>query len=522
MTAFWSNPEVVRNARIQLRRGRMLAAAMICFAISLSAAAYYLNSSARPGRSVNDAGSDASNFFDVIFSLQIAVLVIGGGIYCLQSIHREKELNTFDYQRITRTTPLELAIGKLLGAPLLAYFVVLCLMPFAAWAAILAKIPVSYLLQAYLILILGSIAYHALALVVSLLLERGTSAGGIIFFLLLVGFGSIDFGEAVVSPITVHMLSPFYARHLVIPSANRAGTSDYWSGAWWSDSFFGVTVSHFWVLLFLYVTLTAWFLLALARNIKRDPHVYEIFPPLQAFAFVLYLNALLLGFLRWILPHFDYSNSTRSVRTTLVPISPAAAETTFFSISLWFFVILGLALLRNRDRVRRRIRELGPRAAGWVAATWPAAYLLVGATLAGLAIEEMIRFRLHPQEDWSIATGVLEAVFFGLWLARDGLFLQWMNLRRMRRPLLFGALYLIVFYVCVMIVSVPLGWYGKTGAPYAAVFAPYYAFHVTPETWASQGTAWTLALILLALEAVGFAWLQRRDLQWLLQSAPER
>ena len=67
--------------------------------------------------------------FEFLLSTGIVILTIGGGIYCLQSIHREKDLNTFDYQRVTRLTPLELTLGKLFGAPSLLYFIALCLLP---------------------------------------------------------------------------------------------------------------------------------------------------------------------------------------------------------------------------------------------------------------------------------------------------------------------------------------------------------------------------------------------------------
>jgi ABC-type Na+ efflux pump permease subunit len=185
------NPEIVRNTRIQLRRGRMLATAVICLAISLSSAAYFLYSHiGHPPFATNPLG-----LFQLTVTLQVVALLIGGGIYCLQSVHREKDLNTFDYQRITRMSPLELSVGKLLGVPALPYFAVVCLMPIAGWAAILAHVPVSAFLQIYVLLVLGSITYHALALLVSLLLERGTSAGGILFFLAVVGMSSIDFSQ---------------------------------------------------------------------------------------------------------------------------------------------------------------------------------------------------------------------------------------------------------------------------------------------------------------------------------------
>ena len=36
MTAFFNNPEMLRNARIQLRPGRAIAAVVICAAVSLT------------------------------------------------------------------------------------------------------------------------------------------------------------------------------------------------------------------------------------------------------------------------------------------------------------------------------------------------------------------------------------------------------------------------------------------------------------------------------------------------------
>src|SRR5882762_3137595 len=461
----------------------MLATAVICVAVSLSCAAFYLSS-----RTVILAPIDnARNLFQLILTFQIVALLIGGGIYCLQAVYREKDLNTFDYQRITRMTPLELSVGKLLGAPALPYFAFLCLTPIAGWAAILAQIPVSVFLQIYVLVVLGSITYHALALLISLLLERGTSAGGILFFLVFVGMSSVDFSQGG-SAFAAHELSPFYVFKLLSPMTQGMirGVSDVWGLPNQTDSFFGVQVSHFWVLAVLYTTLTAWFLLALVRNIKRDPSVYESYSPMQGFGFVLYLNLLLLGFFRWIVAQLERNRDANPPFIwTNKSIQPNTAEGLFLSISLWFFVIFGLALLRNRDRVRRRIREYRARAAGWWAAAWPAPYLLAGAVLAGLGIVGMIRLRLQPQPEWNPGLGLLEAGFFAFWIARDLLYLQWMNLRRARRPLVTGVLYLIVFYICASTLFVPLGWYSQKGAPHAAIFVPFHAFLLNSEIWIS-------------------------------------
>ena len=517
MNALAINPEIVRNTRVHLRPGRMLAVVVICAAISLSATAYYLH---LPSRYFSPA-EEARNLLLVIVTLQIVALLIGGGIYCLQSVHREKDLNTFDYQRITRLTPLELVLGKLFGAPIQMYFCALCLMPVAVWAAFRGDVPFSNLLKIYVLVILGSIVYHSLALLLSLLMERGTAAGGIVLFLIGVGLSSIDFGQGE-SPFGIHAVSPFFAYRLVsIPQDiySRAPNGLAVENPL-IDSFFGAHIQHFWVLVVLYLTLASWFLLASVRNIKRDPLAYEVYSPGQGFGFVIYLSLLLLGFFRWTVPQYTYTEGKFWV-TKYTPIEPYQAELMFLLISLSFFGLFGLTLLRNRDRIRRRILVLGAKAAGWWAAAWPAPYLVLGSLLAGLGIVAMIQSRLRPHGDWSVASGLLEASFFSLWIVRDSLYLQWMNLRRVRRPLMTGVLYLVVFYACISILFVPFGWYEANGSPYAAIFVPLHSFQLANSPWQLKVSAWISALILLALEGVGFAWLQRRDLQRLLRSAPE-
>jgi hypothetical protein len=491
----------------------MLVVVVICAVISLSAAACYLT---RP-LGIPPSGGDWRDLLTLILSLQIVAILIGGGIYCLQSIHREKDLNTFDYQRVTRLSPFELVIGKLFGAPVQMYFSSLCLMPVAMWAAFRAGVSVSSFLEIYLLIVLGSITYHALALLLSLVMERGTSAGGIVLFLIIVGLTSIDFSTGN-SPLGIHTVSPFSVYKLIyLEPANGVerlvnpsvlGLSN--------DTFFGIQASHFWVLVALYVTLTAWFILAGVRNIKRDPVAYELYSPAQGFAFSAYLNLLLLGFFRWSIPRFNFA-PPGGVRVTYDPIDPGVAELTFLIASLFFFALFGLTLLRNRDHVRRRIRELGRKAAGWWAAIWPAPYLLTGSLLAGLAIVLMVQTRLHPQTGWDVRMSFLEAAFFSVWVARDVLYLQWMNLRRVRKPIMIAVLYMVVFYTCASALFVPLGWYRPAGAAYASIFVPLYAFQIGSTGWGP----WIFALGSLLLEGLIFAWLQWRALQRLLKLAVE-
>jgi hypothetical protein len=506
VTAPWSNPELLRNARIQLRPGRAIAAAIICAVISLTI--WYSFES----RSSPDAVAlDAIEMFRFILQMQVFALLIGGGIYELLTVHREKELNTFDYQRVTRLTSFELAVGKLFGAPILTYFIVLCLMPIAIFAAALGHAPVVLVVEAYAIVVVGCIAFHLLALLVSTTLGRGVSAIAVLPYLVLVAFTSVDFfasqGTALsasASTWTIHQLNPFAASAMFERDTPRA----------LSDLFFGASVPHFVLLMVIYVTLIAWFLLAIIRNLKRDPAVYELYSPPQAFAFAIYLNVLVLGFFNWKAPlgmPIIVDNQLKGFNT----LPPRQVEEMLLAGVFWLFALLGVVLLRNRERVRRRIQVLGDRAAGFGAALWPAPYVLSGIIVAGLGILELIRvYRNVAGVDWDWGLALVTVAFFALWLARDLLYLQWMGLRRTRRPLASAVIYLIVFYTCIgIILGVARVSSRPSAAPYSAALIPSGVSSLRVSDWSAHYQLWLVALAVLAGEVILFAFLQRQKLR---------
>lgn len=517
MSAIAANPELIRNTRIQLRRGRLLAAAAICAAVSLSFVAVHRFS---------PTANDLRGVFVTIFLIQAVALVIGGSIYCLQSVQREKDQNTFDFQRITRLSPLQLALGKILGAPALAYFGTLCLMPVALWAAVAGGVAAFTILEMYVVLLLGAFTFHCLAVLVSMVLAKGTSAGAMFFFLWAIGMTAIDASSAYQQgPLALHAIGPFWAYGLV----DTGGTiypppadSPYYAGPM-DDLFFGVHVPHSGVLTVLYVTMAAWFLLALARNIKRDPSVYEIFRPIQAFSLALYLNFVVLAFFRWMVGDYTGEGPGSGVGFwQFRSIAARDAENIFLAFSVGIFLFLGLTLLRNRERARRFLREMGGSSADWLAAIWPAPYLILGVILSGGAMILMIRSKLNLllQPEWSVGLGVLQVAFVAVWLARDFIYLQWMNLRRTRRPLLSGVLFLVVFYACVGIVLSTLNLFSNASSYIAAVFIPSAVFGLDATTWSAQQSNWLVALALLLAQSAAFAWLQRRELKHLAATKP--
>ncbi|MGB8543680.1 MAG: hypothetical protein WCD49_18775 [Candidatus Acidiferrales bacterium] len=504
MNAFISNPEFLRNARIQLRPGRAIAAAVICAAISLTVWYSY-------GSGPMLAPAEQSlGMFKFVFQLQIVVLLVGGGIYELLSVHREKELNTFDYQRVTRLTSFELGVGKLFGSPVLMYFVTLCLMPIALVGVFQGQVHIKLVVEAYLILFAGCIAFHVLALLISMALGRGVSAIAILPFLILVAFTSGDFSGGA-SNWTFHQLNPFAAVAIIESNA----------GPGVKDIFFGFTVSHFVVLMIVYFLFAAWFFLAIVRNLKRDPAVYELYSPAQAFGFAMFLEFLMIGFFNWKFSHGDpiiYDGQLISYK----PLPPLNMERGLLGGSFWIFVLLGLVLLRNRERVRRRIRTMGESAASLWAAFWPAPYLLAGVIVVGIAVLELIQtYRKPGPEEWIWGLAILNIAFTGLWVARDLLYLQWMGLRRSRRPLIAAVLFLIVFYTCIgVILGVAHAVVRPNFAPFSAALIPGNVSSLTIADWYADAHLWMLSLALLAAQVMLFAMLQWLELRKFLSPVP--
>lgn len=487
-----ANPELIRNLRAQLRPDRMLAVAVICVVLSL------VTGFSESYRNPDSPFRWGRELLGLVVWAQAAVLVFGGGLAALAAVSREKELNTFDFQRMTRLTAAELALGKLLGAPALMYFIVFCLLPAAAVGMVIGHAYPAFVLAGYAVLILGAVTVHAFALLLSLLVERGIATVGVVLILLAVWFwGTFSVSVA----LRLGDLSPFVAGQVVGQTSWTVDPAAAQDAVFFprrsplTDVLFGWPVHHVAVLVVLYLVFTAWFLLAVVRNIKRDPTVYEMFTPLQALGLAFWINLVFLAFFRW--PQF-------------VPFS---AHNAFLGLNAMLFFALGLTLLRNRDAVRRlRARSAG--AGSWVAAIWPAPY--VAASLAaGLVPAAMLQWIRKPDAEWDVGLAAFRAAVIAAWLTRDLLFLQWMNLQRGSRPLRRGMLYLVVFYTCAGVVLTTLrSWTFEdpVGLATAAVFLPPMALSLSPASWASGWTLWVGVLAIQVASAGVFAGLQHLKL----------
>jgi hypothetical protein len=486
----FSNPEILRHARIQLRPRKLLIASGICAAISVVLGYVFLRRDAHldidgtvygPGRGLLHA----------ILWIQAAVLVLGGGIACIHAIQREKDQNTLDFQRLTRLSPLELTLGKLFGTPIMVFFVFLCLIPVAIVGAVTGHASPTIVLAAYALLILGAMVYNSFALVMSLFLRRGTVTWAILFFLLLVGYTSSS-NVVLAAYLAFGRVSPFIAIDLVRQNSwslasgpLRIGTRTFYPRHPFRDFFFGMPVHHALVLFLFYVTILAWLVPAVARNIKRDPTNYALYTPSQALGFLCYLNFILFAFFLWSAPS---SGPFVARHRSLTPLD---IQSMLLSVNIPLFFIFGFVLLRNRNQFRRYLHGGDPAPVARLE-TWPAPYLFLGALIVGIAMILVIQWKRDPSLAWSLPVGIFRIAYFAFWLICDFLFLQWMNLRRGAHPLLIGVLYLGVYYICAMTIvgSLHLG-----NNPFAAIFLPTPLFVLNTAAWSAHQAVWIGALI---------------------------
>ncbi len=489
-----ANPELIRNVRAQLRLDRIIAASVICGVLSV--VAWFAVTRQYP----DETGRWGGELLRLSVWAQVVVLILGGGFAALQAIAREKELNTFDFQRATRLTPLELTSGKLLGAPAFMYFIALCLVPAAAVGAVAAGARLPFVLAGYAVLLLGVITLHALALLTSLVVERGAAGTGAVLILFGLWLGPTILG-ATGFALDLNSLSPFIAYNVMeqtswtLTPAPRSSTTIFLRPSL-TDVLFGWPVHHVAVLVVLYLGFTTWFLLAVVRNIKRDPAVYEIFTPAQALGMALWINLIVLGFFRW--PRFQ----------------PFNAENVFLGLNATLFFALGLGMLRNRDRIRR-LGAAVTRARRWAAALWPSPYVLAGLLLAGLVPVAFLQWSYALDPEWDLNLAIFRVAMIAAWVTRDLLFLQWMNLQRGSRPLRRGLLYLIVYYVCagVVLTTVRAWAFGDpVGMATSGLFLPPMALSVSRSAWTSGWPLWVAALGAQIAAGVLLAGLQSRKL----------
>ena len=471
---FLENPELRRNLRIELSSRRVLTAGIITAVFALIVLPSLLSGTRS---AINAPGFASVSFYlmAILWSQRIT-LTLGGAISCWRAVRREREMNTYDYQRITRLSPLELAVGKLFGAPALAYFVTLSLaLPAFLSAATTSGDVVALLLRSYLLLFTGSLVIHVFALMISTVSDKGGAASGVVLLLLLQVFPAIGW--------------------LIVMSERNSAPTVTQVG---SMRFYGIAFPPTLLWAFLELAFASWLLLAVVRNIKVGLEVMQLFTVRQGLGFAVFCNFVWIGFYPW-----QAASNVSSAGTLLL-------------LAVIFFYAVGIGVLRSREVIRRGLREASEVFSRSVKLLGPIGSFALAAGLTQFVILMLLAPYRPSQSGTRAAQDLFLVLYFAAWVARDLFYLQWMKVRPVPSSLRKAFLHLVVFYISASIVFRSTLAATNTDAAFAGCFVPFpFLRDWTQTQWDAASGMLLLALLVQFGAAAAFAYLYREQVHGL-------
>jgi hypothetical protein len=481
---FWENPEFVRHLRAELRPPRAITAALLTLVIIILVGLWAW------GVEHKDAPAFAKTLHLALVVMQFTLLGFWCASACGQAVSRERELKTFDFLKTTRLSPGEILVGKLLGTPMVVYFVVACSLPVSFVTGLLAGYPLSKMVWVVALLAAFGLFVGLIGLWVSILVQKSGAGAAIVIALLpmawLMGFSSTPFsgfsGLSIVSSLT---------------SLYRDSKPQFDQ----PPAVLGMVVPYPPLTVALYVLFGAWFVLMLVRNLKKDREQMRLLTRWQAVGLVAFLNVLLYVFLD---PNQLAGASARG------SLRPSGAATLAVGFNALLMLLLGIATLTPHERLKIWWRR---RAAGQASyfhsdgPSWPYVAVMGAIAYALLAAEAAGWSSVIPVGRWRLGLAALQLLAVVIYVARDVLFLQWCLLTRLKRPVWKGFLYLMLYYTATGIVGgVSMVFSEVSGRFLLGMLTPWMVLGsegaADPTIGLYPGLALQSALILLLLRAI--------------------
>jgi hypothetical protein len=361
--------------------------------------------------------------YAAIFVVSTLVLILWTLINASQAVVSERTHRTFDFWRTTRLSPMTLAIGKLIGAPIGAWLQFVVALPILVFAGVMGGYSVLTTVGSMLVIAMFNLALGSLALCLSMRARdprRSSMLTLLLAFFLIPNLG-----------IRARWIDGGMAGNAWSAFNPMGGLAAWHEGYLLKVMLFGRAVPSVLVTILLSLAVIAWSMAALVRSIKMEPEQRSLFSPVQ----VVGISASVLLFVYAAFhPNFD------SAEWTLNGLMATGVGATF--LCLYFTVV---STLFSRDNLRHRLRGMS---AGQVAGRLVAPWIATGVIGLFAAVWALVAYRGSYA-----GMGVPWVGLIGLFLAvtayaiRDGMFLQWMISQRVKLPVLKGAVLLICYYV---------------------------------------------------------------------------
>jgi hypothetical protein len=376
------------------------------------------------------------SLYAVLAGIQATLLLFWSFSACSQAIASERMLKTYDFLRTTRLTASELLTGMVFGIPVMAYFVTTLTYGITAIAGIMGGLRLEGIFATYFFMVLTAIVFCLAGLTISMMVVKPRAGIGLVFALTwlfsIIGAGARHgFFPAVQALLVVPALLPLF--HL--PGVDVTPTV----------YFFGGSVSQWVVTLVVYVSVGAWLVVMLRRNLKREREDIKLLSRWQAIGFAVYVNLLAFGMMdpRQLMegPYF---------RTEPAEMAAKMAIGSFVFLNFLIFYAVGITTLSTPERLKVWWREERMNLKTYFAEDgppWPWIVIAFAAALVLFGVESAVTSGvIVTQWKWPVWQ-LLVLLTFAM---RDVMFLQWCTLTKMKDPVIKGVGFILLYYAAVL------------------------------------------------------------------------
>ncbi len=241
------NPEFLKYFRIQCRSKRLLAIIIPTVVITIIVSFLVWESNMR------DLVKTGRQIFFILIFVQFAIFYLFGSYQTSTSISKEKEQKTYNFQKITKLTAVDLLLGKLFGSPLIAYVFLATTIPLSLIAAIMGDISWQLFLGSYAFLLISGIMWHSFGLLNSSIAEKSTVFIPVLMVISILSFESLSNAYK-----GFLMFSPFTVVRSLFREEIRLTV------------FYGLKINNFFFTMGLMIYITYWSLNTTVKRVKQD------------------------------------------------------------------------------------------------------------------------------------------------------------------------------------------------------------------------------------------------------------